>query len=87
MGTDITRKRHARKGVSSPSDLTDGEWEILEPFMPPRSHVGRLRKWPVRRIVDGMLYLLRGGLPWRMLLPGFPPVTTANMDRGLRRAQ
>jgi transposase len=30
----------------------------------------------MRRILDAMLYLLRGGLPWRMLPPGFPPATT-----------
>ena len=36
----------------------------------------RRREWPMRRIVDPMLYLLRGGLPWRMLPPAFPPATT-----------
>jgi transposase len=76
MWTDTTRKRHARKGPGLPSDLTDGEWEILEPFLPLPCHVGRPRKWPMRRIVEAMLYLLRGGLPWRMLPPGFPPATT-----------
>jgi transposase len=76
MWTDTTRKLHARKGPGLPSDLTDGEWKILEPFLPPPRHVGRPRKWPMRRIVDAMLYLLRGGLPWRMLPPGFPPATT-----------
>ena len=30
----------------------------------------------MRRIVEAMLYLLRGGLPWRMLPPGFSPATT-----------
>ena len=40
------------------------------------SHVGRPRKWPKRQIVDATLYLLRGGLPWRMLPPNFPPATT-----------
>jgi len=30
----------------------------------------------MRRIVEAMLYLLRAGLPWRMLPPGFPPATT-----------
>ena len=40
------------------------------------SSVGRPRKWPMRRIVEAILYLLRGGLPWRMLPPGFPPVST-----------
>lgn len=33
-------------------------------------------KWPLRRIVEAILYLLRGGLPWRMLPPCFPPVST-----------
>ena len=76
MWTDATLGQHARKGPSLPSDLTDAEWTILEPFVPPASHVGRPRKWPMRRIVDAMLYLLRGGLPWRMLPRGFPPATT-----------
>jgi putative transposase len=44
--------------------------------LPPPSHVGRPRKWPLRRIVEAILYLLRGGLPWRMLPPCFPPVST-----------
>ena len=76
MWTDTTRSRHARKGPGLPSDLTDAEWVLLEPFLPPASPFGRPREWPMRRIVDAMLYLLRGGLPWRMLPPGFPPATT-----------
>lgn len=76
MWTDTTRKRHARKGPGLPSDLTDGEWEILEPFLPLPCHVGRPRKWPMRPIVEAILYLLRGGLAWWMLPPVFPPATT-----------
>lgn len=76
MWTDTTRVQHARKGLALPSDLTDGEWAVLEPLFAPPSVVGRPRKWPMRRIVEAMLYLLRGGLPWRMLPPGFPPATT-----------
>jgi putative transposase len=56
--------------------LTDAEWAVLEPFLPQPSHVGRPRKWPLRRIGEAILYLLRGGLPWRMLPPCFPPVST-----------
>ncbi|AHJ69035.1 Transposase [Granulibacter bethesdensis] len=44
--------------------------------LPTPSLVGRPRKWPMRRIVEAILYLLRGGLPWRMLPPCFPPVST-----------
>lgn len=76
MWTDTTRAHHAREGLALPSDLTDAEWAVLEPFFPPASLVGRPRKWPIRRIVEAILYLLRGGLPWRMLPPGFPPVST-----------
>ena len=76
MWTDTTRAHHARAGLALPSDLTDAEWALLEGFFDPPSKVGRPRKWPSRRIVEAILYLLRGGLPWRMLPPGFPPVST-----------
>ena len=76
MWTDTTRALHARSGLTLPSDMTDAEWAVLEPLLPPASHVGRPRKWSLRRIVEAILYLLRGGLPWRMLPPCFPPVST-----------
>ena len=63
MWTATTSAQHARKGTDLPSDLTDAEWAVLEPFLPTASTVGRPREWPMRRIVDAMLYLLRGGLP------------------------
>jgi putative transposase len=71
-----TRALHARKGLSLPTDLTEAEWAVLEPLLPPALPGGRPRKWPLRRIVEAMLYLLRGGWPWWMLPPGFPPATT-----------
>jgi transposase len=76
MWTDATRAQYARADLALPTDLTDAEWAVLEPFLPPPSRVGRPRKWPLRRIVEAILYLLRGGLPWRMLPPCFPPVST-----------
>ncbi len=91
MWTDATRVLHARAGLALPSDLTDDEWAVLKPFLPPPSFVGRPRKWPMRRIVEAILYLLRGGLPWRMLPPCFPPVSTVRRwfylwrDNGLWR--
>ena len=60
-----------------PSDLTDAERAVLEPLFPLRSHRGRPPLWSYRQIVEALLYLLRGGLPWRMLPPDlFPPMTT-----------
>ena len=46
MWTDATRAHHARAGLALPSDLTDDEWAVLKPFLPPPSFVGRPRKWP-----------------------------------------
>ncbi len=77
MWTETTRRQYARAELLLPSDLTDAEWAILEPLLPPRSKLGRPPVWDYRQIVEAILYLLRGGLPWRMLPPGlFPPMTT-----------
>jgi len=45
---------YARKELGLPSDLTDGEWAVLEPFFPAPSGTGRPRKWPMRRIVEAI---------------------------------
>ena len=77
MWTETTRALHARKGLRLPSDLTDEEWAIFEPLMPKAASTGRPRKWGWRSLLNAMFYLLRGGLPWRMLPPElFPPVST-----------
>ncbi len=41
MLNDTTRALHARSGLAFPSDMTDAEWAVLEPLLPPASHVGR----------------------------------------------
>jgi transposase len=74
--TDITRKKHAREGLRYSSDLRDAEWAILEPVLPAPCRLGRPSIWPRREIMNAILYLLRGGLAWRMLPKDFPPVST-----------
>ena len=76
MWTDTTRALHARSGLALPTDLADAEWAKLEPLVPPPAVTGRPRKWKMRKIIEAILYLLRGGLPWRMLPPCFPPAST-----------
>lgn len=76
MWTEITRAKHARKGLRYSSDLTDAEWAVLEPLMPGRSKLGRPPKWSLRVIMDGVFYVLRSGQPWRMLPRDLPPVST-----------
>jgi putative transposase len=44
-----------------PSDLTDAEWSILEPLIPPAKPGGRPRSHPMRDIINAIFYILRGG--------------------------
>jgi putative transposase len=58
------------------SDLTDQEHAILEPLLPKPKRRGRRRSVVLREILDGIFYILRGGVPWRMLPGDFPPWQT-----------
>lgn len=57
MWTDPTRVQYARAALALPSNLSDGEWAVLKPFLPPPSHVGRPRKWQLRWVIEAILYL------------------------------
>ena len=50
----------------SRGDLTDSEWGILDPLLPDRGERGP-RIVDKRRTVDGILWVLRTGAPWRDL--------------------
>jgi putative transposase len=76
MWTATTRAQHMRDGLRFASDLTDAEWAVLEPLLPPPASVGRPPEWPMREIVNAIFYVLRGGIAWRMLPPCFPPRQT-----------
>jgi putative transposase len=52
---------------SYPSDLSNAEWAILEPLMSPEKRGGRRRDVHLRGIVNGIMYILRGGCAWRMM--------------------
>ena len=78
MWTATSRAQHSRAGFRFFSDLTDAEWAVLQPLPPPPSPVGRRPSWPIREIVNAIFYVLRGGVPWRMLPPCFPPWQTVH---------
>ncbi len=59
-----------------PSDLTDAQWEIIEPMLPLIKEPGRIPKHPFRDILDAILYLDRSGCSWRQLPVDFPPWQT-----------
>ena len=56
-----------------PTDLTDREWELLEPLVPPVKPGGRPAKYARREIVNGIRYVLRSGCAWRLLPHDLPP--------------
>lgn len=77
MWTPTTRRQHSRADLRYGSDVTDAEWVMLSPFLPPPSVCGRHRKWEMREIVNAIFYVLRGGIAWSMLPKEFPPWPTA----------
>ena len=76
MWTPTTRAQHSRTGLRYGSDLTDREWHLLSPFLPPPSGCGRHRKWEMRELVNAIFYALRGGSAWSLLPKCFPPWPT-----------
>jgi putative transposase len=59
-----------------PSDLTEAEWPLLEPLVPQAKPGGHPRTVNIREVVNGIFYVLRGGIPWRFLPKDFPPWQT-----------
>src|ERR671913_1206316 len=55
-----------------PTDLSDAEWNYIEPHMPPPSGHGRPRIHSLREILDAIFYILRSGCQWRLLPHDFP---------------
>ena len=77
MWTDEHRARYRREDGRYPSDLTDAEWALVKPHIPPAKPGGRPRTTDMREAVNAILYLLRTGCPWRYLRrDGFPPRST-----------
>lgn len=61
-----------------PDDLTDAQWELLAPLLPPAKPGGRPRTTDVREVVDAILYWARTGCGWRHLPHDFPAWPTVH---------
>ena len=59
------------------TNLTDAQWAILQPLLPTPSTLGR-PPTDRRRVIDAILYIVKGGIPWRLLPTGFPPWKTVH---------
>jgi transposase len=76
MWTAEQRRAHERAGPRYPSDLTDAEWALVEPFIPPAKRGGRRRTVDLREVLNGILYVLATGCQWRALPKDLPPKST-----------
>jgi putative transposase len=67
----MARKRY-------PTDLTDAQWRVLQPLIPPAEPGGRPREVDMREVLNGIFYQTRGGASWRMLPHDLPPWGTVH---------
>jgi transposase len=72
------RRAARRHGLRYPSDLTDGEWAIVEPLIPPARHGGRKRSVDTREVLNAIFYVLWTGCQWKALPKDLPPKSTVH---------
>jgi putative transposase len=56
-----------------PTDLTDEEWQRIEPHLPVSKLGGRPRVHSLREILNAIFYLVRSDCTWRMMPHDLPP--------------
>jgi putative transposase len=78
MWTDKNRARYNRDHLRYPIDLTDDEWALVEPFIPPAKTGGRKRETDMRAVMNGVMYILSTGCQWRYLPKDLPPRSTVH---------
>lgn len=78
MWTNANRARYERRGLRYPSDLTDEEWALIRPLIPPAKRGGNKRTVDVRAVVNGVMYVLSTGCQWAALPKDLPPRSTVN---------
>ena len=78
MWTHENRARYNRDHLRYPSDLTDDEWALVEPFIPPAKPGGGKRRTDMRVVMNGVMYILSTGCQWRYLPKDFPPHSTVH---------
>ena len=76
MWTSENCGRYERSRLRYPSDLTDEEWALVEPLIPPARRGGNRRTVNVREVVNGLMYVLSTGCQWRAIPKDLPPRST-----------
>ena len=78
MWTDENRWRYDRSKLRYPSDLSDDEWRMIEPLIPPGKKGGGKRTVNLREVVNGLMYILSTGCQWRAIPKDLPPKSTVH---------
>jgi len=76
MWTSQNRARYDRSKLRYPSDLTDDEWGLVAPLIPPGKRGGGKRTVIMREVVNGLMYVLSTGCQWRAIPKDLPPKST-----------
>src|SRR6476660_7828376 len=76
MWTSRNRARYDRSKLRYPSDVTDEEWELIVPLIPPGKSGGGKRTVIMREVVNGLMYVLSTGCQWRAIPTDLPPKST-----------
>ncbi len=72
------RRAGERRILRYPSDLTDAEWALVAPTIPPAKRGGRRREVNVREVLNAIFYVLSTGCQWAALPKDLPPKSTAH---------
>ena len=78
MWTSKNRARYDRSMLRYPSDLTDDEWRLVEPLIPPGKTGGGKRTVIMREVVNGLMYILSTGCQWRAIPKDLPPKSSVH---------
>jgi transposase len=78
MWTNENRARYDRSQLRYPSDLTDEEFALVEPLIPPSKRGGNKRHVSVREVLNGLMYILSTGCQWRAIPKDLPPRSTVH---------
>jgi transposase len=76
MWTNKNRARYDRSNLRYPSDLSDEEWKLIAPLIPPAKRGGKKRTVVMREVVNGLMYILSTGCQWRAIPKDLPPKST-----------
>ena len=78
MWTAENRARYDRSRLRYPSDLTDAEWALVAPLIPPAKRGGNKRTVNMREVVNGLMYVLSTGCQWAALPKDLAPRSTVH---------